>query len=395
MKNSLTKRAVRGFFLGTVFCLAPLTPSFAQSTSFLPGAHVAGDELDLSAPCATVVLRVDAALKTGIALDESRGAAAQLQTTPDGASKLLGVSLKACTPGARLGLRLSPATVLSLHDSPRADVKITGPLAGLDAALSDATLDVAQAQSLSLALHGTAQARIGQLDRAAQIVLDGNARLTVEQAHVAALSAHLKDAASLEIASGDIETLALTAEGRATASVLAVSASAAVTVDGSATVTLGRVTGLLKKTGSGSLKRASSQAPAPASATPSPPRSPALPEKAPEKALEKRPEKMTVQAPAALPPPDSAAQGLTHPPVPSPTPPKIAAPKAKTTQNAPSPSRDPAPRDPAPRDPAPQSAPLQSAPAPAPPAQPAPVRADEERAVQNAGQAPVQGVTPK
>ncbi|QDH15088.1 hypothetical protein E3E11_03515 [Oecophyllibacter saccharovorans] len=228
------------------------------------GTHMQGEELDLSAPCAQVKIIADPALASGITLQESHGAAPQVQTTADGATKMLGLSLR-CVPGARLVLRISPATMLNLQDSPHAAFTLSGPVAGLDANLTDASLTADQVPSLSLALHGTATAAISQLNRAGQIVMDGASTATVDQAHLTALSVQASGTAALRLQSGQIDLLALTVTDQAHASILATVQIAHVNASGHAVVTLGPVTGTLTNTGPTTVHALASSGPAPSS----------------------------------------------------------------------------------------------------------------------------------
>lgn len=299
-----------------------------------------GDELDLSAPCASVHLKVDPALKTGLSLDEATNRATVVHTTKDGAEQSVHVALPSCRQHLPLFLRLAPGTTLTLHDSPLATITIAGTLSTLESNLTDASLEIDHVQSLDLSLRGTSSVHIHQLDRAAEILIAEQARLHVDQAFLTALSAQMSGSSQLSITQGQIDTLSLMMADQSNASIMAQLGTANTSTRDNASLTLGHITDSLNQSGNGHIHQTTEAEQAAAAAPP--PASPAAP--TPNK-------------------PDGSAQGLgTAQPIPSPH---------VSTQEAPHlhpvPPSHPSPTVPTPPAATPSPVPPQKTPSSAPP----------------------------
>ncbi len=339
-------------FLRRSVCLGAILGSTLMAGSSLAAesrAVLHADELDLSAPCAQVSIKADAALKDSMVVEEAVGLTPDIQTTRDGAESHVRLALHNCPKGGRLVLHLSSDTALTLHDSPQAHITINGTLTTLESNLDDASLQVERVESLDMSISGTTQAHIDQLNRAAQLNATGAAHLEVDTALLSAFSAQMSDNSQLSIASGQIDSLTLNASHQADASIMATVNNASITTNDAASVTLSKVTGSVQDGGTKHITHASPPEPAPV--------------------------KQSAQPSPQSPQPDGQAQGLNNPTVPhvpkqavmpppvtSPAPSKSAAGQTGTIPAQPGPS--------APTAPAPTSNPLPQASQPTPPAAP-------------------------
>lgn len=289
-----------------------------------------GTELDVSAACARMKFTVDSTLRDGITIEEDAVNTALPQSRHDGAENRLVLTLPNCTHNNRVSLNLAPGTTLILHDSPHADITITGTLSALESSLTDSTITLDHVQSLDLSLKGTSRAIIHQLDRAAQIMAPDAGNVMVDHAKLSVLSAKFGGSSQIMIKQGQIETLNMVMTDTAKAIISATSVIANIVSDGQSSVMIGPVSNTLNHTGSGTVSRITTSPPVPdkilAPAPPSVRADPSVPTKEIPKTPQSAPPSVT-----ALPVPakpeiiqvrlvktspvqtDGAAQGLLGP----------------------------------------------------------------------------------
>lgn len=266
-----------GHFLALGTLAVALSWGQAHAASASHYTLLNADDLDLSAPCAQVHLKVDPSLKTGLALEESTAKATAIHTTRDGAEQSVHVALPSCKRHFPLFFRLAPGTTLTLHDSPLANITILGTLSTLESSLTDATVHIDHVQSLDLSIRGTSSVYIHQLDRAAEILTAEQAHLSVDQAFLSALSAQMSGSSQLSIATGQIDTLSLIMTEHSNASVMAQLGTANTSTQDDASLTLGHVTNALNQSGNGHVQQiappeqpTTAPAPTPAPSAPTP-----------------------------------------------------------------------------------------------------------------------------
>ena len=280
-------------FLRHSLCLGVVLGSTLMAGSTLAAesrAILHADDLDLSTPCAQVLIKADPGLKDSLVVEEAVGLTPDIQTTRDGTESHLRLALHNCPKGGRLTIRLSSDTALTLHDSPQAHITITGTLTTLESNLDDASLQIDRVESLDMSISGTTQAHIRQLNRAAQLNATGAAQLDVDTALLSAFSAQMSDNSQLSITDGQIDSLTLNVSHQAEASVMATVSNASITTNDGGSVTLNKVTGSMQDGGTKHITHASPPEPGPT--------------------------KQTVQTPTQTPQPDGQAQGLSNPVVP-------------------------------------------------------------------------------
>ncbi|QDH13580.1 hypothetical protein E3E12_04520 [Formicincola oecophyllae] len=207
------------------------------------GTHLSAEALDITAPCTQVRIKVDAALGPGgqnaITADDIHGAGALYSLVVVGDATRLDVSVPACAPDNRLVLRIGPSVTLSLHESPHGMVTVTGPLSSLEGRFDTSSFNVARTAAMEVVMGGQGTGHVGELGRAAQIDLTGQAQLDISHTQAAVVSAQVGQNATLNIGSGHIGALTLNATGHAQASVAAQSGTANAQAHDQATVRLG------------------------------------------------------------------------------------------------------------------------------------------------------------
>ncbi|UMM63960.1 hypothetical protein [Aristophania vespae] len=214
-----------------------------------------GEELDLSVPCAMVLLSVTPKLKNSVTIDEVNGASPEVVRGKDGTENRVALALRGCNKGSSLHMHLSPNTTLTLHDSHDARIIIEGSLASLETSLNDASLTAETVQSLDLSASGDTQIAIQNLNRAAQIVASDRSQLHIGRVALTALSAKLSGASNLQVGSGQIDTATLTLTDQATSHISALIGKAVVTAQNTSKVALGPIRGALFPTGTGTIEQ--------------------------------------------------------------------------------------------------------------------------------------------
>lgn len=241
------------------FCTRFFTTSFLTIFLCSAGANATpahytplpGDELDLSVPCATTHIHIDPTLKTGLSFDDNTDKALTFRKIKNGAETRIHAALATCQSAQHLSLHLAPGTTLTLHDSPHANINITGTLSTLESNVTNTTLSLDHVQSLDLTARGETTVQIEQLDRIAEISTFNNSIVRINNALLSALSAHTNDTSQLSIHQGQIDTFALTAISQSNVSVLAQINSATTTVQDNASLTLHHVVGTFSQSGNG------------------------------------------------------------------------------------------------------------------------------------------------